>query len=291
MAQQCVVGQQKRAKCLDRVLLFGWLTGCFPSRSPFTGSAKFGFSWFSPIFIFSVCILIFNTAIMMDFPIKSIVGYARTTLGTGISAIIAEFGGILYVVLGDAVSRLILVTMCGELMTLMGMIHSLEERRHHYFGFCIYVYNCVIVILCSNVLAITHTMLRMNNYIGFFQPISPYVNFTLLPFNELIIRVAFGLKSFLAFASQAFGVSLSLCLGTNLISLYCSFTNELRALWGQYELNCPEWANKRGELKLQKFVAKFKDLKRALEIYSEVVGPLTFVMMVSNGVGFVYAVY
>lgn len=229
---------------------------------------------------------------MMDFAVNSIVGYARTTLGSGISAIIAEFGGILYVVLGDAASRLILVTMCGKLTTLMGMIQSLEERRrHYYFGFCIYMYNCVIVIVCSNVLAFTHTMLRMNNYIGFFKPIPDYVNFSLLPPNDLIIRIAFGLQSFLAFASQSFGISLSLILGTNLISLYCSFTNELRALWGQFELNCPEWLNERGEIKLQKFVVKFKDLKGAFGIYSEVVGPLTFVMMVSTGVGFVHAVY
>ncbi|CAG7819784.1 unnamed protein product, partial [Allacma fusca] len=228
---------------------------------------------------------------MLDFAVNSLVSYSETSLGSGLSGLIAETSCALYLIIGDGSIRIISIVTCQRIIDLINTLGSLElERRNSNCKFCKYMHNSYLALAFANAVNFTHQSLRVYNLVGFFGPVSSSIEMSWLPPNDWIIRIAFWLQNCLITLSMSFGISITVLLGTHLISLYIGFAFELKACWGQYQIENRDWMGDVDTF-LEKFVTKFKKLKRAFESYEQMAGPLIFFIILTAVISFIPAVY
>ncbi|CAG7815500.1 unnamed protein product, partial [Allacma fusca] len=276
---------------LNVILCLSWLGGCFPAQTPFRKSNNFKFTWIHPMTIISVLFLIIPAALMLDFSVNNLVNYSEASLGSGLSSLIAEVSCALYIIIGDAASRVIAMVTCQRLIDLINTLGSLElERRNSNYRFCKYMHNSYMALIFANVINCTQEVLRVYDLVGLWGPIQPTIKMSLLPPNDWIIRLAFWFHNFLINVSMVFAISITVLLGTHLISLYIGFTSELKACWGQYQIENRDWMGDVDTF-LEKFVTKFKKLKKAFESYEKIAGPLIFFIILCAVLAFIPAVY
>ena len=277
---------------LKLILYFGWFTGCFPSQVPSQKSERFNFRWLHPVMIFSLLIVIFDVGLMVDFGVNSVVNYAEMTLGSGLSAVIVECGRVFNIAAGDASVRILGIFTCPLIIELVLMIQKLEALRRNPCKFCHYMYKAYVTILLANIFHLTYHYIRVSNFINFFKPIPWYVKLTIIPDVDWMIRLAFWLQNFFIVSSLSFASSICILLGTNLISLYLGFCNELKICWGVCKMGRKD-SNWMGEVDfyLETFIEKFKELKRGFEIFSVVAGPLVFCVYMQLLLSLIHSVF